>query len=302
MARADAPRLLDADPRSTLRGPLLLLAAAFCFSIMSVLVKLAGARIPPMQVVLARSVVTLLLSYAMLRRGGHALRGREPRLLVQRALLGFVALSFYFTSLTMLPIAEATVIQYTNPVFTAILAAIFLRERTSLRVGIGIAICLGGVLLVARPLTLLGLAPAASGARVITPLALAVALGGALFSAGAYTTVRRLRGEHPLLVVFYVPLISTPLSLPFVIAKAVWPTPLEWLVLLGVGVATQVSQMLFTRGLALVPAGRGTAIGYAQVVFSSVIGAIAWHEVPAATTLAGGLLIAFGTAATIWAR
>jgi drug/metabolite transporter (DMT)-like permease len=263
-----------------------MVAAAFFFSVMSLLVKLAGQRLAAEQVVLFRAAVALVLSWGLLRRAGLSPWGKSRGLLFLRGLLGFFALSCFFWALVHLPLAEATVIQYLNPVFTALLAALVLGERLEWRATLSVVGSLGGLLLVARPAFLFG------GARHLDPVASGVALAGALFSAGAYVTVRRVgSGEHPLVVVFWFPLVATPLSLPLAFRVWQWPTPLEWLLLIGVGVATQVAQVFMTHGLQKEPAARATAVSYLQIVFAALWGALVLGEIPDALTLAGASLI-----------
>ena len=76
---------------------------------------------------------------------------------------------------------------------------------------------------------------------------------------------------------------------------AIWPTPTEWLVLAGVGAATQAAQVCLTRGLSLERAGRASAVGYLQVVFAVLWGTLAFAEPLALTTVAGAGLIVGGT-------
>ena len=97
--------------------------AAFFFSLMALLVKVVGQRLPSAEMVLARSAVAVVLSYGMLRRARVAPWGRRKGLLVFRGMAGFGGLLCMFYALTKLPLADATVIVYTNPVFTALLAA-----------------------------------------------------------------------------------------------------------------------------------------------------------------------------------
>ncbi|MDQ3388698.1 MAG: DMT family transporter [Gemmatimonadota bacterium] len=264
---------------------------AFWFSLMSLLVKVAGERIPSQQVVLARGVITLVLSYALVRRAGVSLWGRRRGHLVLRGFLGFVALSCFYFSLVHLPIAEATMIQYMNPVFTALLAAWLLRERMGIGEAACVALSFAGVVLVARPSFLFG------GGSGLDPLYVAIALAGALFSAGAYTTIRTLTGEHPHVIVFYLPLVTVPATIPLVVGDLVWPTPLEWLVLLGVGVTTQIGQVYLTRGLQMERAGKATAVGYLQIVFAVSWGALFFGERPDFWALVGAALIVAGTLA-----
>ncbi|MDP9348235.1 MAG: DMT family transporter, partial [Gemmatimonadota bacterium] len=114
-----------APPRSAPRiapGLRYMALGAFWFSLMSLLVKVAGQRIPSPQVVLVRGVITLALSYWLVRRAGVSPWGNDRLRLAVRGFLGFVGLSCFYFSLAHLPIAEATVFQYMNPVFTALLA------------------------------------------------------------------------------------------------------------------------------------------------------------------------------------
>jgi len=261
-------------------------AAAFFFSIMSLLVR-------------ARAAVALVLAYGMVRRAGVSPLGNTRWLLVVRGLLGFAALSCFYYSLTHLPLAEATVIQYTNPVFTGLLAALLLKERLRAVELVSVAVSLAGVVLVARPAFLFG-----DAAAHLDPVAMGFALAGALFSAFAYVAVRKSSGtEHPLVVVLWFPLIATPLSIPLAVTQWVWPTPLEWLLMVGVGVATQTAQVFMTEGLHREPAGRATAVSYLQVAFAVGWGLLVLREVPEWHTLAGALLIGASVLAlALWKR
>lgn len=286
-----APETVSPVPAA--RGGLWYMAVgAFWFSVMSLLVKVAGTSLPSQQIVLARAVVTLVLSWAMVRRAGVPLWGRARGRLTLRGVTGAVGLSCFYFSLVHLPIAEATVIQYMNPVFTAVLAGALLGERMGRREAACVAASFAGVVLVTRPVALFG------GDARLEPLYVAIALAGAMGSAAAYTTIRTLRDEHPLTVVFYLPLLTVPLTVPLLIgAGARWPTPLEWLVLLGVGATTQVAQVYMTRGLQMERAGRATAVGYLQIVFAAAWGALFFGELPDAWSAGGALLIVGGTVA-----
>jgi drug/metabolite transporter (DMT)-like permease len=272
-------------------GSLYMIGSALAFSVMTLLVKVAGQRLPSQEIVLARAVVSLVLSYALLRRGAINPWGRQPKLLVGRGLLGFLALSCVYYSVTHLPLAEATVIQYLNPAFTAVLAAFLLGESLGRPLLAASVLSLLGVALVARPTFLFGV-----GASSLDPVAVVVAVCGALLSSGAYVLVRRLSAtEHPLVIVFYFPLVTVPVTLPVLWSHAVWPVGWEWLVLLGVGCATQAGQVWLTRGLSLEPASRAAALSYTQVLFATVWGASFFGEIPDLFTMLGALLIIGGT-------
>ena len=100
------------------RGLRYMAAGAFFFSIMSLLAKTAGGRIPTQEMVLARGAVMTAMSYLALRRAGVSPWGERQRvLLLIRGVLGFTALSCFFFAVVRLPLADATVIHFTAPVW-----------------------------------------------------------------------------------------------------------------------------------------------------------------------------------------
>jgi len=266
-------------------------AAAFSFSLMSLLVKTVGQRLPVQEIVLVRALITFGLTWAYLTRRGISPWGTRRALLLLRGTLGFGALLCFFYSVVHLPLADATVIQYTNPVFASLIAALVIGERLRVRDGAYIAASLAGVLLVARPSFLFGTT------QELESLAVGIALLGALLSAAAYVAVRALtKTEEPLVIVFYFAAVSVAGSIPLAAFDPVWPTGTEWLVLVGIGLATQLGQVYLTKGLREEPAGRALAVGYLQIVFAGGWGLLFFGEVPGPLSAAGFLLIAVSTA------
>jgi drug/metabolite transporter (DMT)-like permease len=267
--------------------------AALFFSVMSALVKVAGTRLPTEEIVLARVVVTLVISYALVRRAGVSPWGTDRRRLALRGLLGTTALACYYWTITHLPLADATTIYHVAPVLTAVLAAGVLGERIGATGWLALALGFAGVVVVARPVALFGALPAG---QELAPLPVAIAIAAACASAVVYVTVRQLaRTEHALVIVFYFPLVALPLSIAWAAPVAVWPTGWDWAILLGVGVATQIAQVFMTTGLKLIQAGRATAIGYLQVALAMVWGIVFFGEEPAVHAIVGAGLIVAGS-------
>jgi drug/metabolite transporter (DMT)-like permease len=265
--------------------------AALWFAVMSTLVKLASERLPTMQIVFARGFVTLGLAAASLV---HVRRSPFGGLLFLRGLIGSCALVCFYAAVVHLPLAEATVVHQTAPLWTALLAAWLLHERLRPRIVVALLGAFAGVLMIARPSWLFGGGPAAP-----LPWEFAfVALLGAMLSAIAYVTVRRLgRTEDPLVVVFWFPLVTVPMTAPFALPQWTWPTWQEWLLLLGIGASTQIAQVELTRGLAKEAAGRATAVGYLQVAFATLFGAVVFGALPDAWSWAGMATIVVSLAA-----
>jgi drug/metabolite transporter (DMT)-like permease len=275
----------ERDPMQ--QGVFLMMLSALAFSAMTVLVKLAGQRIPSQEIVVARALVSLVLSWALLRRAGVSPWGHDRIWLWIRGGLGFAGLSCVYGAVIHLPLAEATVLQYLHPSITALFAGLFLGEAMTRRLFVATGLALSGVILVARPAFLFG-----GGSQTLDPLWVAVAVAGATFSAAAYVVVRRLsRHENPLVIVFYFPLVTLPAAIPTVGSDFVLPLGFEWVLLLGIGLATQIGQVSLTRGFALLPAAQGSALSYLQVVFATIWGILVFGERPDQWTLVGGGLV-----------
>lgn len=270
-----------------------MVGAAFFFSLMSLFVKLVGQRLPSQEIVLVRSIITLAYSYLAVRWARQSLWGERRGLLFLRGLLGFGGLSCFYFALTKLPLADATVIFYSNPVLTALFAALFLNERLGAREIIGALLSFAGIILIARPSFLFG-----ASARGLNLLYVGVAFLGAVCAAGAYAVVRTLRqSEHPLVVVFYFPLVATVGSLPTAgFTSMQWPTLYEWVLLIGgVGLTAQIAQVLLTHGLHRERAGRAMAMTYLQIVFAAAWGMLFFREVPDLLSVLGALAVVGGT-------
>lgn len=279
------------SPSQPQSGMLLMATGALFFSLMSLCVKVAGERLPSQEIVLVRALFTLAISYLMLRATRTRPWGNHPRLLIGRGIVGFIGLSGFYYSVVNLPLADATVIQYTNPIFAALLAVPILGERMRMREVLAFFGCMAGVLLMAQPSFLI---PGMTAN--LQPAAVAVGVMGALGSGSAYVLVRKLRDlEHPTVIVFYFALVSVVLALPAAVVGALWPTPQEWLILIGVGLTTQLGQVSITRGLSLEKAGRATAVGYLQIVFAMIWSILFLSVWPNLGTMCGAVLIVAST-------
>jgi len=266
-------------------------ASALSFSLMTVCVKQLAGRLPVAEVLLARALITLAITAVLLKREGVQPWGHRRGWLVVRGLVGTGALLCVFAAIARLPLATATVLQYTYPTFTVAMGWQLLRERVARRLALAVVLGWAGVLLVVEPSLL-----SSAAARGSDPPAVAIALTGAMLTSLAYVCVRHLgRSEHPLVIVFYFPLVAVPIVLPLVLREFVMPVGSDWLWLIGVGVFTQLGQVWITRGLTLLPAARATAIGYVQVVFASLWGALLFSEPVDGWMGAGAMVVLLAT-------
>lgn len=277
---------------SGMTGPRFMALSALSFAVMSACVKVAGdTGIPILQIIAVRAVISIGLSYASIRRAGVNVLGYHRGLLLARGVTGFLALTCVFYALLNLPLALATLLQYLHPIFTAVLAWLFLREIPDRATLVCVALSLCGMVTILWPTFSAGSAPVSS------LFAIGIGLCGAFGSAIAYTIVRRLtRSEHPDVIVIYFPLVCLPGTLLFGGMDFVMPGLTGFLALLGVGVFAQMGQLTLTRAMALDKASRAVSLSYLQIVFAAVIGVIYFGEHPASHTLLGSAFVLLGAA------
>ena len=277
--------------RAAAEGARAMLVSAAAFAGMTAAAKLVGARLPLFEIVFVRAALSVLATLVLLRRARVPALGSRRPLLWLRGLFGFAGVSCSFYSVIHLPLAEATLLQFTHPLFTVVLAALVLGERIERGVVLGIPLAAAGVLVVVRPAALFG-----GESAPLEPFAVSVALAGAFFAADAYVSVRHLArtGEHPLAIVLSFPLVTSALALPLMLREFVWPSAREWLWLLGAGACAQLGQLSLTRGIQRLPASRATVFSYTQIVFAAALGALLFAEQPDRWTLAGGALVLGG--------
>ena len=277
-----------------IKGIRFLIGSGLAFSLMSVCVKAIGGRIPISELVFARATISIIITRFFLYKNKINPWGYQKRLLIIRGLLGTVALFCIFKALTILPIATATVIQYIYPTFTVISAYIILKEFISRRIVYSIIIGWIGILLVSQP-------EFTTNSNVQeTILAIIIAIFGAMMTSLAYICVRKLSSrEHPLVIIYYFPLVSIPLSIPFVIDDFVLPTGTDWLLIIGIGIFTQIGQLFITEGLTLLPAGQATSLNYSQVIFASIWGVLIFQEAITSSVYVGGICVLISTIISI---
>jgi len=273
-----------------------MLISALAFALMAALVKEAGQLgIPLLQIIFVRALVSVVLSLIDIGRSRVHPLGNRKALLFARGFSGFLALTGVFYALFHLSMAQATVLQYLHPVFTALLAFLFLAERPTTATLACIALSLLGLVCMVVPYW------TASDTTTAPLWPVIAGLGGAFGSGVAYTLVRKLViTEHPSVIVLYFPMICVPGALLLGGADFVWPTAAGWWVLLGVGCFTQLGQLALTKAMQLDAASRVTSLSYVQIIFAAILGWLAFGEISTRATLLGGGLILLGAIVSAW--
>jgi len=262
------------------------------FTLMLVLVKLASERLPPGEIVFARSAFAVLPIVLMLlwqRELSTALVTRNFPGHLGRALIGVVSMTLWFAALGLLPLAEALAISYASPLILVVFAALLLKETVRVYRWTAVAIGLAGILVILWPRLALARSGAVSSAKV---LGAALALASAVSMALAAVTVRRLvLTESTGSIVLYFSLIASAcalLSAPF---GWLVPTPFEAMLLVGAGLLGGVGQIMITTAYRHGDASVIAPFEYASLVWALAFEFLIFGGVPAPTVILGGLIV-----------
>ncbi|MBV2227895.1 MULTISPECIES: DMT family transporter [Sphingobacterium] len=257
-----------------------MLLAGFFFALMNISVKLVS-HLPTMEVVLFRSVISLLASYAILRKQNIPVFGNNKKLLIARGIAGCLGLVGSFYTLQNIPLASAVTINYTAPLFTTILGIFMVKQYVKPIQFLFFGMAIAGVLMMKG-----------FDSR-ISNFDLAVGLMSALFAAIAYNIIAKIKtSEHPLVIIFYFPLIT----IPFVGIYSIfdWKTPqgIDWFYLLLVGILTQLAQYYMTLSYQTANLSKVSSLTYLGVVYALGIGFFFFEETYSLYSLLGiGLII-----------
>lgn len=238
--------------------------------------------IPTHEIVFFRSLVSVLISVAMIKRLGLPMFGNNKKWLLIRGFAGMTALFMFFTTIKHMPLASATTIQYLSPIFTVLLATQMQGEAVKKAQWFLFALAFVGVFLIK------GFDDSIS----LTYLLIGVA--SSFISGISYNAIMKCRKtDHPITVVFYFPLVAVPvMGLACVFFGWVTPVGVEWVLLLVMGVFTQIAQIYMTKALHADHSSRVMPFKYFGVIYALLIGIIGFGEyVPHASLIGIGLVI-----------
>ena len=262
-----------------------LIGAALVFALMALATKAASARLPGPQVAFIRFLIGIAAcAIARIRVPMHA---RNKVGLLLRGAYGGAAVLFYFMAIAHLPVGIATLLNYTAPVFTAIYAATFLGEAITRGTLVALAMTSVGVALV-----IVGTAPA--GSLALGPWQL-VGLLSAMLSGAAVATIRQVRqtdGSWEIFAAFC--LAGAAICAGPALQGWVRPRPLEWKILILVGLLSVIGQLLMTHALRYVRAAVGGIIAQLTPVTSMALGWMMFRDRIAGLALAGAALTLAG--------
>ena len=243
-----------------------MLLAGIFFAMMNVSVKFIP-HIPAIEIVWFRSVFSLIFTFFILRQKSIPVFGNHKMNLVIRGIVGSISLILFFYTLQRIPLASAVTMQYLSPIFTTILGVFILKEKVRPIQFLYFAMAFGGVLIIQGFDTR------------VDPLSAVMGVISGLAAGLAYNMIRKLKtSEHPLVIVFYFPLVTLPIASVIMVFDWVMPSGWDWVMLIWIGFCTQSAQYFMTVAYQTGNLSRVSSISYMSVLYAILFGFILFGE------------------------
>lgn len=272
---------------------LLRLLTAFLLAAMFALVKLAAQRgVHVVESLFYRQIGSALCAVALvvLGPGFASLRTERIAAHVGRMALGLVAMALNFLAMILLPLAEATAIGFTVPIFSTVLAAMLLKEPTGRWRWGAVAAGFVGVLIIVRP-----------GSGDLPLGGVSVAIIAAMLTASVTIVIRRLGAtERASTTVFWFAVSSlVPLGMMMPVFAS-GHDPATWGILAGLGLAGGLAQLSLTGALRLAPVALVMPMDYSSLLWATLFGALLFAELPTHWTWIGAPVIVVSGLVIVW--
>jgi drug/metabolite transporter (DMT)-like permease len=265
-----------------------MLMALLFFTTMNVLIKYIP-RIGAVEIIFFRSVVSLIMSYVVLKQRRINLWGNNKKWLIIRGIAGSAGLLFFFTTIKVMPLGSAIAIQYLSPIFTSLLGIIIVKEKVLSWQWVFFGLAFVGVVVIQ------GFDP-----RVTTVQAL-IGIAGALSAGMAYNSIRKLKdSDHPLVIIFYFPLVTIPITGVYLLTNWLQPTFIELSILIAIGVVTQFAQYFMTKAYQADTLSKISSIQYIGIVFALGFGYFLFDESYNFRSGLGIIIIILGVILNVW--
>jgi drug/metabolite transporter (DMT)-like permease len=249
---------------------------------MNVLIRIAAQAMHPFEVAFFRCLFGLVFILPWIVRSGPLLlRSRNRGFFLLRAGIGLVSMATWFYGITVVPLATATAVNFTAPLFATLAAALVLHEDVRLRRWSAVVIGFAGVLVIMRP----------GSARLDANLFLLL-LSAATAAMNNITVKFLARTEPPSRIVAFFMIYLTPLSLIPALFVWQWPAPSTFVALIGLGGVGTIAHLSVARALAAADASACAPFEFARLPFAAIIGFACFGEVTDLWTWVGAAIIA----------
>ncbi len=266
-------------------------ASVAVFLSMASLIK-GSQGIPPGQLVFFRSffaILPIVVFLVVRQQFVEGLKTRRPLSHLWRGLVGMGGMGFGFFALTRLPLPEAVAIGYAMPLLIVVFGALILKETVRAYRWSAVAIGMVGVGIVMWPRLSVFTEGGPTNAIAIGALS---ALLGSVFGAFATILVRNLvQTERSATVVLYFSITCSLVALVTIPFGWVWPTPQQFAMLVGAGIAGGIGQILLTESYRHADVSVVAPFEYTSLLFSIIVGYVFFRDVPTLEMLIGAVIV-----------
>ncbi len=284
--------------QNPVKASLMMMGAGLMVTLMVVFARLAAANHAIIEITFWRNLVGAIAVACLLalqgRRGGPGfaiLKTNRPGAHIVRGLIGLTGLSLNFWAVTLLPLAQQTALFFAMPLMVTVLAIPLLKERVDWRRWSGVLLGFCGILVMTSP----------TGGGAVNLFGVAVALGGAFFTALVAIALRNLGSTEPeTRTVFFFCTLAAILSACFLPWFWTTPTPYTFLCLLACGLSGTTAQILTTRAYAMAPAAFLSPFNYLSILYSTLFGWLLWGEWPDHAVFVGAVIVIASGVLTLW--
>ena len=276
---------MPATPDRRLLAITLRLFAAVTLTVMFAIVKLLDARgVSLLESLFYRQALALplVLGWIAAGPGFASVRTKRPAAHLIRTVLGMAGMALNFLTFMLLPLAEATVLLFTVPIFATVLSATVLKERVGVHRWLAVLLGFLGVLLVVQP----------GGGSVLPLNGVLVGLCAAVVVSGVSITLRQIgRTEGAATTVFWFTIVSAvPLGIAMLFVGEAHDAR-TFGMLLGLGLAGGLAQLALTASLRLAPVSVVLPMDYSNLLWSALIGWLVFSTLPSRSLWLGAPLI-----------
>lgn len=283
-----------------IKGIFYIILSGIAFFVVNFFVKMLGnpenslilglQKYPAHELVFFRSLVSFSISAAIIKYRGLPLLGNNKKWLLLRGTAGMLALTIFFFTLHKLPLAIASTLQYLSPIFTVLIASRLFSEKVSKIQYFSSLIAFSGVVFIGFN----GLVGGFSGQK---PDLFWMSMGilSAVLSGVAYNAISKLKEtEETINIVIYFPMLALPLTGIWCLFDFTFPRGVEWLILLTIGVFTQIAQVLMTRAFLSTNTAIIAPFQYIGAIYALLSGWFIFNEKLELASLIGVCLVVFG--------
>ncbi|MBL0318295.1 MAG: DMT family transporter [Alphaproteobacteria bacterium] len=260
-------------------------SSSFWFALMAVFIQHSSNLMNPMVMVFGRNVCSLLFLMPFIHGNFKKLIfTKRLHFHFARSSIGAVGMMLWFYSLTIMPVNNAIALSFTAPLFTTILAVIFLSEKVGYHRMIALVIGFLGALIILRP-----------GTSAFHVQSLIVLVTTCFWALASVFMKMLSRTEKPITIVFYFTLIMIPVSFPFAYMHWETLTLTDMLVLLAIGVSSSLGQLSLTTAISKTDTSFVVQFDFFRLIFASIFAYIAFHQTLDQPVLIGAVIITVST-------